>query len=160
VYVGDRHLISAMRRKHEQRFEGRPSITRNWIEAAESRDDGKTWRNLGKVADTDLGERNGNPPALVRLSDGRLCVAYGYRAFPFGIRVKASDDNGRTWGEDLALRADGATWDLGYPRMVVRPDGKVVTMYYYTTKSVPAQHIAVSVWDPDALDRNVKRQGE
>jgi len=157
VYVGDRHLVSVMRRKHEQRFEKRPSITRNWIEAAESRDDGKTWRNLGKVADTDLGERNGNPPALVRLSDGRLCVAYGYRAFPFGIRVKASDDNGRTCGEEVALRSDGATWDLGYPRMVVRPDGRLVTMYYYTTKGVPAQHIGVTVWDPGALGQDTKR---
>jgi hypothetical protein len=148
VYVGDKHLVSVMRRKHGQKFEDRPSITKNWIEAAESRDDGKTWVNLGKVADTDLGDRNGNPPAMVRLKDARLCAAYGYRAYPYGIRVKLSSDSGKSWGEEIVLRHDGATWDLGYPRMVQRPDGKVVVMYYYNTKEIPAQHIGVTIWDP------------
>jgi len=151
VYVGDRHLVSAMRRKHEQKFGDRPSIIKNWIEAAESKDDGKTWTNLGKVADTDLGERNGNPPAMVRLKDGRLCVAYGYRDFPFGMKVKLSSDNGKTWGDEITLRSDGGTWDLGYPRMVVRPDGKVVVTYYYNTKEIPAQHIGVTIWAPASV---------
>jgi len=158
VYVGDMHLVSVMRRKHEQRFGDRPSITRNWIEAAESKDDGKTWKSLGKVAETDLGERNGNPPALVKLPDERLCVAYGYRAYPFGIRIKISDDNGINWCEEIVLRSDGATWDLGYPRMVVRPDGRVVTIYYYTTKEVPAQHIGVTIWNPDQVGREAERE--
>jgi hypothetical protein len=148
VYVGDGHLVSAMRRKHERRFRNRPSITRNWIEAAESKDNGKTWMFLSKVAATDAGDRNGNPPAMIRLKDGRLCIAYGYRAFPYGIRIKLSSDNGKTWGEEICLRHDGATWDLGYPRMVQRPDGKVVTIYYFNTKQVPAQHIAATIWDP------------
>jgi hypothetical protein len=151
AYVGDKHLVSVMRRKHEQTFEGRPSITKNWIEAAESKDDGKTWVSLGKVADTDLGDRNGNPPAMVRLKDGRLCVAYGYRGFPYGIRIKLSSDNAKTWGDEIALRTDGGTWDLGYPRMVQRPDGKVVTIYYFNTKEVPAQHIAATIWDPSEV---------
>ena len=148
VYAGDRHLVSVMRRKHKQTYENRPSITKNWIEAAESVDDGKSWKSLGKVADTDTGDRNGNPPAMVKLPDGRLCVAYGYRAYPYGIRMKLSSDNGMTWGEEIVLRSDGGTWDLGYPRMLVRPDGKVVVMYYYNTKEIPAQHIGVTMWDP------------
>jgi len=148
VYVGDNHLLSVMRRKQEQKFGERPSIIRNWIEAAESRDDGRTWTKLGKVAETDLGERNGNPPAMVKLPDGRLCVAYGYRDFPYGIRIKVSSDNGKTWGEETALRTDGGTWDLGYPRMVVRPDGRVVVIYYYNTKEIRAQHIGVTIFDP------------
>jgi len=152
VYVGDRHLVSVMRRKHEQRYDDRPSIIKNWIEAAESKDNGKTWTSLGKVADTDLGEHNGNPPAMVKCSDGRLCIVYGYRDFPYGIRARFSCDKGRTWSEEYALRTDGRIWDLGYPRMVVRPDGKLVTMYYYTTKEIPAQHISVSIWDPSIID--------
>jgi hypothetical protein len=151
VCVGDKHLVSVMRRKHQKEFRNRPSVTRNWIEAAESKDDGKTWKYLGKVAQTDLSDRNRNPPPMIKLKDGRLCVAYGYRAFPYGIRVKISSDNGKSWGEETFLRHDGGTWDLGYPRMVQRPDGKVITMYYFNTKQVPAQHIAATIWDPDKV---------
>ena len=53
----------------------------------------------------------------------------------------------RARNDEIALRTDGATWDLGYPRMVQRPDGKVVTIYYFNTKDVPAQHIAATIWD-------------
>lgn len=151
VYVGEGHLVSAMRRKHKKKFENRPSITKNWIDVYESKDDGRTWKFLSKVAKTDAGDRNGNPPAMIRLTDGRLCVAYGYRAYPYGIRIKLSSDNGKTWGEEIYFRHDGGTWDLGYPRMVQRPDGKVVTIYYFNTKEVPAQHIAATIWDPNKV---------
>jgi len=39
-----------------------------------------------------------------------------------------SVDGGRTWGDEITLRDDGGTWDLGYPRTVQRADGKVVTI--------------------------------
>jgi len=153
VRVAENHLVSVMRRKHEENNGVRPSFVKNWIEAAESFDNGKTWTNLGKVASTDLfGERNGNPPAMVKLNDGRLVVAYGYRDFPQGIRMKVSKDNGYSWGEEIVLRSDGASWDLGYPRMKVNADGKIVVMYYYTTKENIAQHIGVTILSPDDLD--------
>jgi len=152
VQVGENHLVSVMRRKHEESFGDRPSLVKNWIEAAESIDNGKTWVNLGKVADTDKGERNGNPPAMVRLSDGRLCVAYGYREFPYGIRMKVSMDNGKTWGEEYVIREDGATWDLGYCRMVINEDKKLVIIYYFTTEEKYEQHIGVSILDPKLLE--------
>ena len=41
------------------------------------------------------------------------------------------------------------TWDLGYPRSVLRPDGKIVTTYYFTTEERAEQHIAATLWDPD-----------
>jgi hypothetical protein len=148
VYVGENHLVSVMRRLHEKPFEGRPSIINNWIEAAESKDNGKTWTSLGKVANTDLGDNNGNPPSMVKLPDGRLCVAYGYRDYPYGIRIKVSSDKGKSWGQEIVLRSDGGTWDLGYTRIVVRPDGKVAVMYYYNTKERQSQHIGVTIWDP------------
>lgn len=122
----------------------------NWIEASVSEDNGESWKFLNKVADTDRGEENGSPPALVRLRDGRLAVAYGYRSKPFGMRAKVSHDGGTTWGEEIVLRNDGATWDFGYPRMVQRPDGKLVTIYYYNTPENPEQHIVATIWDPPA----------
>jgi hypothetical protein len=83
------------------------------------------------------------------LRDGRLAVAYGVRRPPFGIRAKLSSDEGRTWGEEITLRSDGRTWDLGYPRMVQRNDGNLITFYYFTTTEIPEQHIAASIWDPN-----------
>jgi len=140
-----------MRRKHEGRFGERPSLVKNWIEAAESKDNGRTWPPLGIVTETDSGERNGNPPALVGLADGRLVDAYGYRGIPYGIRMKVSEDSGKSWGEELAVRMDGATLDLGYPRMVLDGEGKIVLVYYYITAERYEQHIEASLVDPDDL---------
>jgi hypothetical protein len=151
VRLSETELVSTMRRKHSKRVENGPKITRNWIDAYKSDDNGKTWKFLSKVANTDTGEHNGNPPSMVKLNDGRLCVAYLYRAAPIGVRAKISSDNGKTWGDEIMLRNDGRTWDLGYSRMVVRPDGKVVTIYYYTTEKNPEQHIAATIWDPSRI---------
>jgi hypothetical protein len=141
-------LISAMRRRHDtQSADG--LIQNCWIDLYQSADEGSTWQFLSKVADT--GEHNGNPPSLLRLRDGRLAVAYGVRRPPFGIRTKLSSDEGRSWGEEIALRTDGRTWDLGYPRMVQRTDGKLITFYYFTTTDNPEQHIAASIWDADTV---------
>ncbi len=151
VRLSDTDLVSAMRRKHSTRIKGGPKITKNWIDTSVSNDNGKTWKFLSKVAVTDRGDNNGNPPSMVKLKDGRLCVAYCYRASPIGLRAKISSDNGRTWGKEIMLRKDGRTWDLGYSRMVVRPDGKVVTIYYYTTEKNKEQHIAATIWDPTSV---------
>jgi hypothetical protein len=149
VRVGEGHLVSVLRRRADERKDGRKAVC-NWIDAYESRDNGQTWQFLSKVATTDTGKRNGNPPALVRTHDGRICVAYGYRATPYGIRARVSSDNGRTWGKELGLRTDGRSPDIGYPRMTVRPDGKLVTVYYFTTDEMPEQHLAATIWSPPA----------
>jgi hypothetical protein len=86
---------------------------------------------------------------MIRLRDGRLCVAYGYRSGILGIRAKLSSDEGRSWGTEIVLRDDGRTWDLGYPRMRQRSDGKIVTIYYFTTEENPEQHIAATIWEPE-----------
>jgi hypothetical protein len=151
VRISDKALVTALRRRHDLKSDQRPPTIKNRIDVYQWQDNGATWKFLGKVADTDTGQRNGNPPALLRLKDGRLCVAYGYRAYPYGIRVKISSDNGATWEDEIHLRDDGGTWDLGYPRMVQRLDGKVVTIYYFNSKERPQQHIVASIWDPDQV---------
>jgi len=157
VRISENHLLTAMRRRRDD-----PVLRRdkqhNWIDCSVSYDNGKTWTFLSKVADTDTGKRNGNPPSLVRLKDGRLCVTYGYRATPQGIRAKISADNGKTWGQEIGLRVDGRHFDLGYTRSVVRPDGKIVTIYYYTTEQMPEQHIAATIWDPDLVCKAARTQ--
>ena len=160
VRVSDSHLVSALRRRIDRGLGGeRPPVTANWIDAYESEDNGTTWNFLSKVGDTDLGKRNGNPPAMVRLGDGRLVVAYGYRGIPYGIRARISKDNGATWGDIIHLREDAATWDMGYCRMIERPDGKLVTIYYYNTPERTEQHIAATIWDPGAVQYSPKPHG-
>lgn len=146
--ISDRELVAALRRRDDSN-----AVRRNWIDLYASTDNGASWQFRSKVADTDRPEEahNGNPPALVRLHDGRIVVTYGYRSKPYGIRARISRDAGKTWGPEIVLRDDGASWDLGYPRSVQRADGKVVTIYYYTTAAHPEQHIAATIWDPDAF---------
>ncbi|HIJ71213.1 MAG TPA: hypothetical protein HPP87_07600 [Planctomycetes bacterium] len=150
--ISENELVSAMRRRHDVRRKGLPDRSGNWIDVYRSDDNGRSWRLLSKVAETDRGKRNGNPPSLVRLKDGRLCVAYGYRSEPYGIRAKISADNGKTWGKEILLRKDGANWDIGYCRMVRRSDGKLVTIYYFSTEKNPEQHIAATIWDPNLVE--------
>jgi hypothetical protein len=132
VGISPAQIVSALRR-----LRGEPYVS--WIDAYVSNDKGRTWAFLSKVADADNKYWNGNPPSMVRLQDGRLCVTYGYRAFPYGIRAKLSSDNGKTWGREIILREDGRNWDLGYTRTVQRADGKLVTIYYYSTQENPQQ---------------------
>lgn len=148
VRLSSNELLTAIRRK-----EGRHSS----IEVHYSVDNGITWRQLNNpVEDTGVG----NPPAMIRLADGRLCLAYGYRAEEADIRsgtktsdirAKLSNDNGKTWSRDYILRNDGSGRDLGYPRMVQRPDGKVVIVYYFMDKKTgPERYIAATIWEPPA----------
>ncbi|MDN5213360.1 sialidase family protein [Fulvivirgaceae bacterium BMA12] len=114
----------------------------SWLSA----DNGKSWELLGRPVE-DLGE--GNPPSLIKLKDRRLCLTYGYRAAPYSICAKISDDNGRSWGKQIVLRADGAGRDVGYVRSVQRPDGKIATVYYFHDKENHERYIGCSIWDPN-----------
>lgn len=122
--------------------------SRHWQSAYLSRDNGQSWEYLNDPVPDAAG---GNPPALIKLRDGRVCLVYGYRGEPFSIRAKLSSDGGRSWGEDIVLRDDGANRDLGYPRIVQRPDGKVVAVYYFNDlETGPERYIGATIWDPPA----------
>jgi Neuraminidase (sialidase) len=115
-----------------------------WIEAFTSQNDGISWQFLNKPVET----LAGNPGHMIRLHDDRLLLTYGHRASPFGIRAKLSDDNGKTWGEEIILRDDGGNWDLGYPRTIQRPDGKVVVVYYFNEHENQERYIGATIWNP------------
>ena len=123
----------------------RADAPRSWIDAHVSHDDGRSW-SLLSTPEPDAGE--GNPPSLLRLADGRLCLTYGLRTTPLGIRARLSRDQGQTWGDPITLRDDAGGRDLGYTRSVVRPDGKVVAVYYYHDRSGPTRYIAATIWNP------------
>ena len=135
-------LATAIRRK-----EGRMGF----IDLYESGDEGRSWKHIAKPAKT--GQHNGNPPSMILLADGRLCLTYGHRSRLRGIRARLSGDGGKTWGKEIMLRQDGRTWDLGYPRTVQRGDGKIVTIYYFTTEAHPEMHIAATIWKPQPAEK-------
>ena len=118
---------------------------RSWIDTYRSFDVGQSWK-LDHTPVADLGE--GNPASLTRLTDGRLCLCYGFRAEPFGIRARLSADGGRTWEDEITIRGNGGGHDLGYPRSVQRADGKVVTVYYFHDQPLSDRYIAATIWEP------------
>lgn len=118
----------------------------NWIDLYASDDEGATWDYVGRpVPDTGVG---GNPPAMIRLRDGRLCLTYGYRDAPFKMCARLSEDGGATWGREMILRDDGGNHDVGYPRTVQQADGRVVTVYYFNDHADGERYIAATIWEP------------
>jgi len=136
IRLGDRELFSAIRCRDGDKA---------WIETYRSLDDGATWK-LENVPAPDLG--TGNPPSMIRLKDGRVCFTYGHRAPPFGMRARMSKDGGRTWEPEIVLRNDGGGTDIGYPRTLQRPDGKIVTIYYFHEHPKGDRYIGATIWSP------------
>jgi hypothetical protein len=116
------------------------------VELFRSGDDGSSWAYLGKPAPS-AGVFSGNAPSMIRLRDGRLVLTYGFRSPPYGVRVRVSRDEGRTWSEEIRLRDDSAAWDNGYPRTVQRPDGKIITIYYFAEQPHRERTIVATIWD-------------
>lgn len=122
--------------------------SKSFIEAYLSGDNGLTWKKLVNPVD-DTGE--GNPPAMVKMKDGRICLIYGSRKKPFSICAKISSDKGKTWSKTYTLRSDGSGRDIGYPRVVQRPDGKIVAIYYFMDKETGYErYIGATIWSPPA----------
>lgn len=141
VRLSPTSILVAVRRR-----EGR----KRWNDAYLSEDNGKSWKFLNTPV-PDTGE--GNPPSMIMLKDGRICITYGYRAEPYSICARLSSDNGRTWGEKIILRDGGGCRDLGYPRTIQRTDGKIVTVYYFNDHKDKERYIAATIWDPGEAEK-------
>jgi hypothetical protein len=135
VRLGPNELLTAIRYREGDK---------SWLDTYRSLDDGKSWKHNTRPA-PDLGE--GNPASMIRLADGRVCLTYGYRAKPYGIRARLSEDGGHTWGKEIVLRDDGGGRDLGYPRSVQRKDGKIVTIYYFHDQPKGDRFVAATIWE-------------
>lgn len=138
-------LVSALRRRNMA-----DADADCWIDAYVSRNDRRNWAFLSRIGET--GAYNGNPPALARLRDGRLCCVYGNRNRRQLI-ARYSRDEGASWSTEHVLRDDYHSvqddQDFGYPRLVQRTDGCLVAMVYWATVARSHQHIAATIWDPD-----------
>lgn len=146
VRLSKNEILTVIRQREDSK--------QNLLSSYLSKDNGNTWIKLkDPVSNTGGG---GSPPALVKLEDGRLCLAYAFRSNKGSkMLVKFSRDNGITWGEENVLRNDGANWDIGYPRMVQRPDGKLVVVYYWnhalSEKESRYRYIAATIFDPATM---------
>jgi hypothetical protein len=123
------------------------AVDEKYLDVYASDDCGQSWQHLSRPDDT----HGSNPPAMIRLADGRICLTYGHREEPYGMCTRLSEDNGATWGEEIVLRDDAGTADLGYPRSVQRPDGKILTVYYYndppTDNEITERYIGSTIWE-------------
>lgn len=134
IRLGPSELLTSIRCREENK---------SWIDSYRSVDGGQSWKDNGRPV-PNTGE--GNPPSMIRLTDGRVCLTYGYRASPFGIRARLSSDGGRTWDDEIVLRDDGGGRDVGYPRTIQRRDGKLVTVYYFHDSPQGDRYIAATIW--------------
>lgn len=132
-------LITAIRRREALRQEGPRTW---WIENYVSDDDGKTWNYLNTPAP----DMSGNPASLIQLQDGRLCMTYANRHAPFSIHARLSEDEGNTWSDPIVVREGAGNWDIGYPRTMQRPDGALVTAYYWNDSPETERYIAATIW--------------
>jgi hypothetical protein len=139
VRLSGSRLVAAVRRR-----EG----TKRWIEAYASSDNGTSWDFLSTPV-PDTGE--GNPPCLILLHDGRICLTYGYRGSTSAICARLSSDSGENWGPEITLRDHAPEKDVGYTRTVQRPDGKIVTVYFFHNTLLGERFIEAAIWDPDEI---------
>ena len=64
------------------------------------------------------------------------------------MNAKFSQDEGKTWSEPVTLVAETGGRDMGYPKTLQRPDGKIVTTYYCYFKDSPYRKVMATIWDP------------
>jgi hypothetical protein len=136
VRLSPTHLLTTIRRLDKPK---------SWIDAYSSHDNGESWSFLS-TAEPDTGE--GNPPSLLLLADGRLCMMTGIRNRPYRMQARFSGDQGKSWSAPFVLRDDGGAADVGYPRSIIRPDGKIVVVYYYNDRTSPDRYLAATIWNP------------
>jgi len=134
-------LLAAVRKPH-------------WIDVFSSDDNGITWEFLSRG-----GETRGNPPKIIQLSDGRICLAYGNREYNSRIVARFSHDEGKTWGPEIFLRKGtepeslvSNRSDIGYPQMIQNKDGNIVTIYYWSKCPESENYIEATIWNPGSSD--------
>jgi hypothetical protein len=72
-----------------------------------------------------------------------MLLIYGYRHKPFGVRARVLDAEctNLASSEEMVLRDDGGTVDLGYPWATMVSKSRVLVVYYFN-KGDGLRHIA------------------
>jgi BNR repeat-like domain len=116
------------------------------LEQYVSADDGRVWTRRQPL--TLPGQMPGN---LLRLSDGRILLAYGNRNWNnCGVDARVSQDEGNTWGEPFRI-ANVPMRDSGYPSSIQLPGGDIVTVYYTKVSEDFHYEMRVARWTPPKI---------
>jgi sialidase-1 len=133
------------------------------ISGAVSKDGGKTWSAPRVHADDADARVNTMSPALVRLKDGRLMLAYSWRSGgnhvdnygPCARRARFSADEGATWSEPVRLTPDDGTYHTGcHDRAWVLPSGRILVQCHTNSSGRPGgkyrdhKHVYIA-WSDD-----------
>lgn len=107
---------------------------------ARSADGGKTftaWKKMGF---------QGHPLQAIRLPDNRVFLVYGYRHKPYGIRARIlnAECSDYATAEEIIIRDDGGSGDIGYPWAVMIGDHQILVTYYFN-KDNGTRHIAGTI---------------
>ena len=107
---------------------------------ARSTDGGKSfgpWKKMGF---------QGHPLQALRLPDNRVLLVYGYRHIPYGIRARILNAECTDYdtAEEIIIRRDGGSTDIGYPWAVMLDNSHVLVVYYFNIEN-GTRHIAGSV---------------
>jgi len=88
----------------------------------------------------------GHPLQALRLPDNRVFLVYGYRHKPYGIRARVLNPECTDYNtaEEIIIRADGGSGDIGYPWAVMLDDNRVLVTYYFNIDN-GTRHIAGSI---------------
>jgi hypothetical protein len=139
VRISHNKIVVALRRKNNEEV--------CWVDCYSSENNGQSWEFLSKVGDTR--GSNGNPPAMIRMADGRLCCVFGNRDRRVMLAMY-SEDEGKTWGMEQVLREGlksiNGCADLGYPRLFQRLDGKMVVVYFWCSPEKPETHLEATIF--------------
>ena len=121
-----------------RRFDG----TTDRLLSTRTQDGGRTWSPLRK---TELPNPSA-PVAGVRLSDGRILIAYNDAPDRADVlRFAVSDDGGERWTKGRVI--DGPErGDLRYPMMRVLSDGRIALTYSEGSKAVIVAHVFSATW--------------
>lgn len=137
VQAGNGDLVMALRRRNPSKEE-QPC----WIDAYASKDSGRSWSFLSKVGET--GVDNGNPPGLAMLKDGRLACCFANRSSS-KIFLRISENNGRSWDQEVVVRDNPFSYDMGYPQLLQNHTGELVALYYIATEECQHSYIEAAI---------------
>jgi sialidase-1 len=94
---------------------------------ARSTDQGRSfgpWKSMGF---------QGHPLQALRLPDDRVLLVYGYRHQPYGIRARILNAECTDYetAEEIIIRDDGGSTDIGYPWAVMLDEKRILVTYYF-----------------------------
>lgn len=145
IYRTDSGKIVALIRAHkrgEKSVYDPGNVKLSPLITCESYDEGITW---SKPVGQEI--YSPSPFHALRLKSGNVMVTYGYRYKPFGLRafiLKGECDNFDEV-EEVVLRDDGFTADIGYTSSVLLDNGDVLITYYYFDAEDEPRYIAGTV---------------